>query len=274
MSMAISDADTSVYIAENPTSEGSPELRRETKHVQDAPRILLIGGGRDSLGIVNRCLQMGLRIIVADIDPAAPARKRADWFLEVDCYDHNAVLLEALARDDEYGTVNAVLSAGTDTPNVMSSISGAWGLSGPSWETATLSKDKYAQAQKLLLGGCNVPNTALTPASHFPIAELSGKMVMKPRDSRGARGVVLMKPGDDISAEQYLYSAQFGSGGVILQEWVDGHQISSESLVQDGEILWTAYAERNYDRLDKFAPYVIEDGCDMPPLQFRGILRK
>lgn len=255
-----------VVIAE-PSTKFEPKSM--ASYVVNEPRILLIGGGRDSLGIVNRCLQMGLKIIVADIDPAAPARKRADWFLEVDCYDAELVLDAAIRGLATYGSIDAVLSAGTDTPHVMAAMADCMAIPGPSLETARLSKDKYEQAQKLLLAGCNVPNTHLLRTESFPTT-LSQTMVMKPRDSRGARGVMRFVEGHVITSELYMYSAQFGSGEVILQDWIEGYQISSESLVQDGKILWTAYAERNYSKLDEYAPYVIEDGCDMPPYSWKN----
>ena len=54
-------------------------------------------------------------------------------------------------------------------------------------------------------------------------------------------------------------------GHVIVEDWIDGVQLSSESLVQDGKIIYTAFSERNYSRLEETHPFVIEDGGDMPP---------
>ena len=53
-----------------------------------------------------------------------------------------------------------------------------------------------------------------------------------------------------------------GSGELIIQEWLDGQQVSTESVIVEGKALFTAVAVRNYARLEEFAPYVIEDGSD------------
>ena len=50
----------------------------------------------------------------------------------------------------------------------------------------------------------------------------------------------------------------------MVERWLDGTQLSTESIIQDGRVLFTAVGLRNYTRLDEFAPYVVEDGFDEP----------
>ncbi len=50
--------------------------------------VAVLGGGKDSLGILRRIKEMGLRTIVFDGDKEAPARKYlADHFVNISCYD-------------------------------------------------------------------------------------------------------------------------------------------------------------------------------------------
>jgi biotin carboxylase len=47
---------------------------------------------------------------------------------------------------------------------------------------------------------------------------------------------------------------------VIAEEYLSGMQLSTEGLALDGRTTTVAWAERYYDRLEEFAPYVIETG--------------
>ena len=220
--------------------------------------ILFLGGGVDSLGIVYRAREMGFSAVVADSDPNAPAIRlldRADRFILASAYSVDDVLRSLTEAP------LAVLCAGVDAPHVMAAVAERFDLVGPSPATAELSRDKVLQI-KALMGHVKVPWTENADLmAPYP----GGEYVLKPADSRGARGVIRVKRWE--SAEPWIPEARARSptGRVLIQEWVYGAQLSSESLVQDGKILWTAYAERNYDRLDETHPYVIEDGSDMPP---------
>jgi biotin carboxylase len=50
----------------------------------------------------------------------------------------------------------------------------------------------------------------------------------------------------------------------MIEEWIDGPQISTESVLTPEGISTPGLSLRNYSRLDEFYPYVIEDGGDLP----------
>ena len=225
--------------------------------------IVLLGGGIDSLGIIARAREMGLRTIVVDHDPSGPGLARADVPLVASCYDPDETL-EMLYHERP----DALLCAGTDAPHVMAAVAQAYGLVGPTQQTAELSRDKLGQALCLKAHGITTPRLAKIGEA---LALAPGQWaVIKPIDSRGGRGV--LRFGGDLKGERLDLApliqescALSPTGRAISQEWVDGVQLSTESLIQGGRILWTSFAERNYDRLEEFAPHVIEDGSDMPP---------
>ena len=223
--------------------------------------VLFLGGGGDSVGILRRAANMGLEVHVADSNPDAPGRQLADKFYLVSAYDADEV--NAVTPQ-----VDAVLCAGVDAPHVMATVAADCGIVGPSAETAELSRDKVLQI-KALNGRVRLPWTenadlvALDPPGGY--LAWPGAFIIKPADSRGARGVVRLTTGQMATPWVEEARLQSPTGRVLVQRWVDGEQLSSESLVQDGKILWTAYAHRNYARLEQTAPAVIEDGSDMPP---------
>jgi predicted ATP-grasp superfamily ATP-dependent carboligase len=233
--------------------------------------IVFLGGGIDSLGIIGRAVEMGLFPIVVDQDKDCPARNLAGRYLQASCYSKYGAWGE-LTLIHKALDPSAVLCAGTDAPDVMADIAQNYGLVGPSSHTARLSIDKVAQKKRLKEFGVPVPRFIEVPASFeggYRFAATFGPsyagLVVKPADSRGARGVLRMNGKDELMEAIPASLAHSPTQTLIIERWIHGIQLSSESLVQDGKILWTAFAERNYDRLEEFAPYVIEDGSDMPP---------
>jgi len=218
--------------------------------------IAVLGGGIDSIGILRRIKEMGLRTIVFDGDENAPAREHlADTFVNVSCYDAWAVMNALCDLPEE---IHAVLCAGTDCPDVMAVISGK-----PSMRTAEISMNKWMQKKIFLEAGVRIPSWIAGEEARGLVT--FADVVVKPTKNRGSRGVSRVRAGESLD-EAIKRAASYDSAGhVIVEDWIDGIQLSSESLVQDGKIIYTAYSQRNYSRLHETYPYVIEDGGDMPP---------
>jgi len=88
--------------------------------------------------------------------------------------------------------------------------------------------------------------------------------VLKPVDGRGARGVLLIN--SEVGSEwAFGESKSWGdSGRLILEKFIPGMQLSTESFILDGKCFTPAIAERNYSRLEQFRPNMIEDGGTIP----------
>jgi biotin carboxylase len=88
--------------------------------------------------------------------------------------------------------------------------------------------------------------------------------VLKPVDSRGARGVLLLDEGANLEEAFQFSRSHSPSGGLILEEFIYGPQVSTESiLIKDNS--WTpGFVDRNYSRLQDFLPSLIEDGGEQP----------
>src|SRR3990167_9003338 len=252
--------------------------------------IILLGGGIEALPIIQRVKELGHRAIVVDGDPDAPAWEIADRCSVASCYNSEAAIRDLKNMGENY---DAVLPAATDTPHVATAIREAFGLPGMGMESAALSIDKYEQKLELMGISKGVPIPAFKTAVIKPInnkfkqkqalamADIPIPMfglvadplwfagpeslaVFKPPDSRGGRGVIRLLPGVDPAwayAEAVRHSP---TSQVMVKQWLVGPQLSTESIVQDGRVLFTAVGLRNYARLDEFAPYVIEDGFDSP----------
>jgi biotin carboxylase len=50
----------------------------------------------------------------------------------------------------------------------------------------------------------------------------------------------------------------------MVEEFLPGPQVSTESIVLDGIAYTPGFADRNYEYLDRYAPHIIENGGDLP----------
>ena len=233
--------------------------------------VIVLGGGIDSIGIIERVIEAGFTPIVVDWDSKCPARRLTRFFVNASCYDPERALSGLLAmsyltykQDGVLLDYRAILGGGTDAVEALAFIGEYFGLVAPRRRTAALCANKFDMKMRLLLSGVRVPAfwKAREPGTEAPRDKA---IVFKPIRGRGTRGVVRVRPGETDWPAMQIAAKAAGDNGVMGEIWIDGIQLSSESLVQDGHILWTAFAERNYGRLDEFAPHIIEDGSDMPP---------
>ncbi len=89
-------------------------------------------------------------------------------------------------------------------------------------------------------------------------------LVIKPVDSRGARGVLRLTADVDLSWA-YQRALQFSpSGRVMVEEYLEGRQISTESVIVENRAYTPGFTDRNYEYLERFAPYIIENGGQQP----------
>ena len=97
------------------------------------------------------------------------------------------------------------------------------------------------------------------------VREKGFPLVIKPIDSRGARGVIMLTDGVDLKwafSEALSYSP---SGQVMVEEYLEGAQFSTESIIWDDFAITPGITRRNYPFMKKYKPYIIEDGDDLPP---------
>ena len=155
----------------------------------------------------------------------------------------------------------------TDVPLTVASVAAELGLPGIPVEVAARAMDKLAMKQKFADDGVAIPwFSAVESARHLQqLAEENGlPLVLKPVDSRGGRGVQRLTPEVDLEAAYERALIQSPSGRVMVEQYLPGPQISTESIVLNGACHTPGFADRNYEFIDRYAPNFIENGGTMP----------
>ena len=229
--------------------------------------LLVVGGGIEAVPGLEEAKRMGLHLVVSDQNAEAPGFAVADDRLLASTYDIEATVAAARQYHQRVRPLDGVMCIASDIPRTVAAVAADLGLPGISEESAHLSGDKLEMKRKFRLDGVPVPwfSPVESAARLRKIAEERGlPLVSKPVDSRGARGVLRLTEKVDLEWAYEFSAAQSPSGQVMVEAFLDGPQISTESIVLDGIAHTPGLADRNYEFIEKFAPHMIENGGDLP----------
>ncbi len=213
---------------------GGVAVEQETS---SAP-ILLVGHRRQALVAAQR---HGRVVLVVDRLPPKSARAKADKVIRVDFGDPVASrerVCAALEGERPRGVV-ALIERSVAT---AAELAAAFDLPGVRPEQAELFRDKVRMKERARAAGIRTAAyLAVTPESSAGelAAQLGLPLVIKPRSSSGSRDLVIAKTLAEVRAA--IHGA--ARSELIAEELVKGVEMSVESLVMNGSILFTNPSE-------------------------------
>lgn len=229
-------------------------------------KIMIVGAGEEHRIGIHEAKSMGLETFVIDGNPEAPGFQDADDHAVVSTYDFR----EALRVAKEKG-IDGVMTLASDVPYTVAYVAEGLGLPGITLDAAHLLSDKMRMKRRMSENMVPMPKFRLAKnfmtdfhsISHYP------QLVVKPCDSRGARGVQLFNRRFLTSQAIYDKAIEIAkryspTGRAMIEEYLPGSQLSVEGFMIGGGAFIPAIFDRNYDRLDEFAPFMVEDGGEMP----------
>ena len=229
--------------------------------------ILIVSGGAEALPGIRLAKRMGLHVVVSDGSPEAPGLAEADDRLIASTYDVLATVEAASEYSRAVRPLDGVICVAADVPVTVASVAEALGLPGISVESARLAADKMAMKQRFVERGIAVPwfqEIGGAAELRAAVADRGLPLVIKPVDSRGARGVLRLVAGVDLDWAFGHAREWSPTGRVMVDEYLTGPQLSTESLLLDGVGHTPGFTDRNYEYLDRFSPWIIENGGHQP----------
>ena len=212
-------------------------------------RLMLLGGLRYLIPVIEQCHKMGVHVITADYLPDNIAHKYSDEYCDVSIVDKEAVL-EAAIRC----RIDGILSFAVD-PGVVSAAYVAEKLGLPfqcSYETACILQDKERFRNYLSDNGFNCPQSrgySSYPEVVEDIAGISWPLIVKPVDSAGSKGVNKVNDLDQLEKAFDIALSYSISKRVIVEEFLDkvGEQSSADIFVIDGKLVYPAFSDQMFD---------------------------
>jgi len=222
-------------------------------------RVLVVGAGFLQSFVIQKAREIGLTVIAVDRDPKAPGFQRAHKEIVADIKDHEACL--RVARNEG---IDAVLSVCTDfAVKTVAFVAESLGLPGLSMRAARACTNKVLMREALAranVGCVNFGKASSMEEATVVVSSIGFPCVVKPVDSVGSRGVTKV---DDVTmlARGFEEAARASSSGdVIVEEFIDGPEISVEAVTWEGKTRIAAVT----DKITSGPPHFVELGHTQP----------
>ena len=193
--------------------EGAPHSRQ---------RLLVLGAGPAQIGLLRAARERDLFVIAVDRDPAAPGFAYADKRALVSTEDEPGI--DRLARAEN---VDGIISPGADWPvGVAARVAERLGLPHPiDGATAALATTKSRQRERFAAAG--VPQPRL-------LEEPTAPCVVKAPDRQGQRGLTFVRTAEELPAAIDAALEASRNGTYIVEEFVDGPEVTVNAVSVDG----------------------------------------
>ena len=193
--------------------EGAPRSRQ---------RLLVLGAGPAQIGLLRAARERGLFVIAVDRDPSAPGFAYADKRALVSTEDEPGI--DRLARAEH---VDGIVSPGADWPvGVAARVAERLVLPHPiDAATAALATTKSRQRERFAAAGVPQPRLLEQPAP---------PCVVKAPDRQGQRGLTLVRTASELPAAIEAATTASRNGTYIVEEYVDGPEVTVNGVSVDG----------------------------------------
>lgn len=230
--------------------------------------LLVLGGGPDQLPGILKAKEMGIYTIVLDGNSDAYCKSYANEFHCVSI--KHIEQIDTFIEEKLNRKVDGVIAFGVDIPYIIAYVSNKLDVNYTiPLESAILSENKYESKEFMKRYNISIPLYSIVNSIEdiekfvnihgFPI-------VLKPVDNSASRGISLLYDLENIDKYyEYALSQSFCKQEMI-EKYLNGPQVSTESFIVDGKVYNVGFADRNYKDMEKFLPNIIENGGDLPSI--------
>ena len=217
--------------------------------MQRKKKVLLLGGSRYLLPVIETAHELGYYVITCDYLPNNIAHRYSDEYHNVSIVEKEKVL--ELAKELQ---IDGILSFACD-PGVVTAAYVAEELGLPfagSYEAVSLLQNKARFRQFLAdnhfpvprAGGYTSCEEALRDAELF-----RWPVIVKPVDSAGSKGVTRVNTPQELEASVAYALSYSHSGKFIMEEFVEkvGDSSDSDCFSVDGKLVFASFSNQKFD---------------------------
>ncbi|MCG9713273.1 ATP-grasp domain-containing protein [Shewanella insulae] len=230
--------------------------------------LLVLGAGSDQCFMIQTAQQMGYCVVAVDANPQAPGLKLADYARAIDFSDTLSVIDYCHQLLQEGVVLSGISTMGSDIPHIMAAIAKHFGWPGPSEQTGYWATHKLAMKQRFEQMGIPIPLYAQVETEADIMARWRewgcDKLIIKPTDRAGSRGVRIIRQEEEVNAALTHAKSFSLNGEILLEEFIDGPQISTESIIVNEQKATPGFADRVYEGMECFWPNIMENGGWLP----------
>lgn len=214
-------------------------------------KIGIIGGGYLQLSLVLKCKEMGIESHCFAWAEGAVCDGYADYFYPISITEKEQIL----EKCKEIG-IDAIASIASDLAVItVNYVADKMGLIANPVEYTDITTNKYKMRQALSSDGVPCPLFKVVGDGKIPdISDMTFPLIVKPTDRSGSRGVKKILTVDELSNAIDRAARESFKNEVIIEEYIEGREISVESISFDGQ----HHILQITDKVTTGAPYFVE----------------
>lgn len=209
----------------------------------EGKKLLILGGSATSIDIVKAAQALGVYVIVTDYYDVSrsPAKLIADEYWNESIIDYEKLC--ALIKENK---VNGIITGFTDSYlmpyQYLCELTGLPCYATKEALEITLSKSKFKKSCREN-GVPVIPEYDLATFDPNSITE-NNKVIIKPVDNSGSRGVILCKSADDFQRCLEFALSYSKNKEVIIEKYMNLDSYAASYTIQDGEITLSTLNDR------------------------------
>ncbi len=230
--------------------------------------LLLLGGARYALPVIDAAHKMGVRVVTCDYLPNNYAHAFSDGYINASIIDNEAVL--AAARQCN---ADGIMSFAAD-PGVVAASYAAEKLGLPfqgSYEAVSILQDKERYRAFLRNNGFNCPELHIYRSADEAVADADGifyPVIAKPVDSAGSKGCSRVDGPEGLRAA-VEYALSFSRDGrCIVEQFLekDGDSSDGDGFVSGGKFDCVSFTSQLFDPVvpNPYTPAAFAMPASMP----------
>lgn len=212
-------------------------------------KLMLLGGLRYLIPVIEAAHQQGYYVITADYLPDNIAHKYSDEYCNV-----NIVNKEAVLREAQRLRIDGIMSFACD-PGVVAASYVQNKMDLPSFgpfESVEILQNKDKFRAFLAKNGFNVPQAKGFDCIEAAMQEIywyPWPVIVKPTDAAGSKGVTRVDKAEDLRPALEYAMVHSISGHIIVEEFIDKQGCSSDtdSFSEDGKLKFVSFCAQRFD---------------------------
>lgn len=233
-------------------------------------KLMILGASILQLPAIEKAKEMGLDVVVVDMDPNAIGFNVPGIEKEIiSTIDIQAVITAAKSHK-----IDGIMTLATDMPmRTVAAVAKEMNLIGIDEETALKATNKAEMRKALQLNNVPIPKFYVVSNKDeykSVVKQFNVPFIVKPADSSGSRGIFEVRDihNEDLIVEAYEYCHPFSRvGDVVVEEYMEGPEVSVETLTVNGE----CHVIQITDKLTTGAPHYVEMGHSQPTMRSNEI---
>lgn len=235
---------------------------------------MILGASVLQIPAIIQAKEMGLFVIAVDMNPNAEGFLYADKKVIVSTTDTENVLKEA-----KNNKIDGIMTIASDRPMItIAKVAKELNLHGIDERTAINATNKAKMREALKKSSVPIPmyfsvdNYEQYLESIYKIKKNNCKVIVKPADNSGSRGISLIENYQEKKLEKiYKYCKEHSNtGSLVVEEYMEGPEVSVETLSYNG----TCHVIQITDKITTGAPYFVEMGHSQPSSLDKEIIEK